>query len=212
MLNRMAASGSITAWLGSLRQGEVAAAQKLWNRYSEELTTAARLRLGQSNRSVEDEEDVALSVFRVICLGAAKGRLADINSRDELWWLLLSVTKQKAIDCVRRSSANRRGGGRVVQESALHLPTEMGSEFSLDQLAGDSPTPEFLVALDEQFSRLLALLRDDQLRQVAILRIEGYSVPEIAEMMSIGTRSVERKLQLIRTHWKQDLFGADHRK
>jgi RNA polymerase sigma factor (sigma-70 family) len=209
MLAFMASVGSITEWLGGLQLGEATAAQQLWNRYSEQLTTAARLRLGQSCRSVADEEDVALSVFRVICLGAAKGRLTDVKSRDELWWLLLSITKQKSIDAIRRAAAGRRGNGRVVQESALHPPADTSGEFSLDQLAGDDPTPDFLVALDEEFSRLLTLLRDDQLRQVAILRIEGYTVPEIAEKLAIAVRSVERKLQLIREHWKRELFGEN---
>jgi DNA-directed RNA polymerase specialized sigma24 family protein len=52
---------------------------------------------------------------------------------------------------------------------------------------------------------LLGLLRDDVLRQIALLRIEGYQVEEIAATIGISTRSIERKLQLIRRAWARQL-------
>jgi hypothetical protein len=69
----------------------------------------------------------------------------------------------------------------------------------------DAPTPEFLVSLEEQHNRLLGLLRDDRLRQIAVFRIEGFTVPEIAVDLCLSTRSIERKLQLIRGVWSQEL-------
>ncbi len=77
--------------------------------------------------------------------------------------------------------------------------------FRLDQLVGTTPTPDLLVALDEEHERLLGLLRDDQLRSIATARIEGYSVQEIAEQMGIAKRSVERKLDLIRKRWGEEM-------
>jgi DNA-directed RNA polymerase specialized sigma24 family protein len=64
---------------------------------------------------------------------------------------------------------------------------------------GNTPTPEFLVMLQEQYEWLLALLPDNRLREVAASRIEGYTVAEIGARLAIGTRAVERKLQLIRS-------------
>ena len=53
-------------------------------------------------------------------------------------------------------------------------------------------------------------LRDDCLRTIVVLRIEGYLVKEIAERLSVGERTVERKLQLIRAKWTQELkIGND---
>jgi len=68
-----------------------------------------------------------------------------------------------------------------------------------------SPTPEFLVALDEQRHRLLGLLDRDRLRQSAVFRVERYTVVETAGMLKISTRAVERKLQLIRAAWAKEL-------
>jgi hypothetical protein len=41
-----------------------------------------------------DEEDVALSVFRCLCDGAARGQFADVAIRDELWKPFQSPSNQ----------------------------------------------------------------------------------------------------------------------
>ncbi|QDV71913.1 ECF sigma factor [Planctomycetes bacterium K2D] len=136
------------------------------------------------------------------------GRFADVQNRDELWWLLLAISRQKVVDLHRSESALKRGGGRVRTESALQASYGRDLKFSLDQLVGDEPTPESLLVIDEQQRRLLGMLRDDVVRRVAIARIEGYTVSEIAGELAISPRSVERKLQLIRKRWAEDLGNA----
>jgi len=196
---------SISEWLGRLKAGEVAVAQNLWNRYSEELLRVAKQRLGASPQGIGDEEDVALSVFGSIFRGVAEGRFENILNRDELWWLLLTITKRKSVDHIRRETAQKRH----------RRPDEPGTDpaispqIALNELVGSSPTPDFVVAFEEQCLRLLDMLRNDQLREIAILRIEGYNVAEIAQKLAIGMRAVERKLQLIRKKWKRELLDPD---
>jgi len=48
---------------------------------------------------------------------------------------------------------------------------------------------------------LLSSLRDDGLRSIAVLKLEGYSNPEIAVKLDSSLRSIERKLALIRQQW-----------
>ena len=81
--------------------------------------------------------------------------------------------------------------------------------FSLDNLIGDDPSPEFLVTLNEQHRHLLDLLQGETLRQVANSRIEGYTVAEIAANLGISQRAVRRKLQIIRTRWTDQLLLKD---
>src|SRR6476620_4298388 len=99
---------SISEWLGRLKAGDVAVAQNLWNRYSGDLLRVAKQRLGTSPRGIGDEEDVALSVFGSIFRGVAEGRFQNISTRDELWWLLLTITKRKTVDHIRRETAQKR--------------------------------------------------------------------------------------------------------
>jgi RNA polymerase sigma factor (sigma-70 family) len=205
---RMDSAKSISQWIASLKAKDAEAAQRLWERFSAQLIEAAHRKLGSAPRAVADEEDIAQSVFRSVCRGASAGRFADVKNRDDLWWLLLAITRQKVVDHIRRESAQKRGGGRVVGESALAVEAR-DEGFTLDSLIGNEPTPDFLVMLDEQNNRLLGQLRDDRLRHVARSRIEGYTVPEIATRLSISTRSVERKLQLIRRAWAKELLVVD---
>ena len=201
----MKESSSVSQWIIGLKAGQAAAAQHLWDRYSDRLVTVARQRLGDAPRRVADEEDVAQSVFFAICRGADAGRLSDIRHRDDLWWLLLGITRMKVADHVRRETAQKRGAGRVRAESDMYGTADQSQAFSLDDLIGEDATPEMVVMLEEQHTRLLALLRDKVLRKIATARIEGYTIPEIAKDLSISTRSIERKLKLIRIQWAQEL-------
>jgi RNA polymerase sigma factor (sigma-70 family) len=200
-------SSSVSQWLVDLKAGDAQAAAVLWARYAPKLLELARRKLQGVSTGAADEEDIAQSVFRNVCKGAAVGRFADINSRDELWWLLMSITKNKVVDHIRRETAAKRGGGAVLSEADLTPVAAQGAPFRLDALIADDPTPEHLAILEEQAQRLLGLLRDDRLRRIACLRIEGYSVSEIATDLAIGKRSIERKLELIRKVWQADLEG-----
>jgi RNA polymerase sigma factor (sigma-70 family) len=199
---------SISEWLEGLKAGEAEAALKLWNRYSAELLRVAKERLGTSPRGMGDEEDVALSVFGSVFRGVAEGRFGNISNRDELWWLLLTITNRKSVDHIRRETAQKRLH-RAEQAGGRHAATAVSARLSLNDLVCSSPTPDFLAALQEQYLRLLNVLRNDQVREIAVLRIEGYNVAEIAQRLAVSQRAVERKLQLIRAQWRRELFHPD---
>jgi DNA-directed RNA polymerase specialized sigma24 family protein len=55
-----------------------------------------------------------------------------------------------------------------------------------------------------EFERLLELLSDSQLRSIAVWKWEEYSNEEIAAMLGCTTRTIERKLKLIRTIWSEE--------
>ena len=195
-------SEPITEWLRGLRHGEAEAAQKLWQHYAQNLEVVARARLGTFSRTVVDEEDIAQSVFSSICRGAAAGRFDNVNSRDELWWLLLAITKQKAVNYIRRETRQIRGSGRVRCEAQIGHE-QGGKAFRLDELVGADPAPDFVAMLDEEYQKLLNDLGDDCLRQIAGMRLEGYEVSEVARKLGVSLRTVERKLMLIRARWSK---------
>src|SRR5689334_5464701 len=72
----LSSPGSITRCVAGLKAGDQAAAQVLWERYSDHLVRLARRRLAVSRRSGPDadEEDAALSAFDSFCAGLAGGR------------------------------------------------------------------------------------------------------------------------------------------
>ncbi len=193
-------SDSVTRWIGELKEGESNASQKLWERYFGRLIRLATKRLGSAPRRIADEEDVALSVFDNLCRGAAAGRFKQLQDRDDLWKLLTAIVGMKAVDQIRRQTAQKRGGTEVRGESIFGA-ADTSQHGGLNQMFQDEPTPEMLLAMEEQQREMIQILPDDSQRQVARLRFEGYSNEEISNQMGISLRTVERKLKVIRKIW-----------
>jgi DNA-directed RNA polymerase specialized sigma24 family protein len=202
----MPVDDGVTRWLRELEAGDQDAARLLWQRYYRELVELARARLGQTPRRIADEEDVALSVLRCLCEGAAKGQFAAVVNRQELWQLLATITVRKVIDQQRLLKKQKRGGGRVRGDSVLEAKggdREGGAGF--DEILGDAATPEVLAIAVEEYQRLMRALDDDRLRTIAECKLEGHQNEEIADRLGLACRSIERKLQRIRQIWEGEL-------
>jgi DNA-directed RNA polymerase specialized sigma24 family protein len=198
------ARGSVTHWIGDLKAGDPEAVAPLWRRYSASLVGLARtvLLASRARPGVEDEEDAALSAFDSFCAGSAAGRFDGISDRQDLWRILVVITARKAKDQVRRQRRLKRGGGRVIDEAALAGPAAGGEGgAALDRIVAREPTPEFAAMFAEEVQNRLAQLGDETLRRIVLWRMEGYSKDEIAAKLGCVTRSVERKLNLIRQAW-----------
>jgi len=197
------AAGSVTHWIGDLKSGGQEAAARLWARYFDGLVHIARDRLREAPRGEADEEDVAISAFHSLCQGAARGRFPELQDRNNLWKLLVTITAQKALDHRRREGRLKRGGGRI--RVATGSSPWASTVEALAQVAGREPSPEFAAQMAEQYSRLLDRLEDETLRQVASWKMEGYTNEEIARGLGCGLRTVERKLGVIRATWLDDV-------
>ena len=66
------------------------------------------------------------------------------------------------------------------------------------------PSPAEAAQFAEECARLLDQLGDPKLRQVALLKLEGYTDQEIADQLGCVVRTVERKVQAIRAIWKNE--------
>jgi DNA-directed RNA polymerase specialized sigma24 family protein len=190
---------SVTRWIESLKGGDADAAQELWRRYFAALVRLARPRLQGATRAVADEEDAALSAFDSFCRGAALGRYPRLNDRDDLWRLLVVITERKALDQVQRERRQKRGGRKIL--GIFGLADTDGGNGVIGNLASPEPTPEFAAAVADECRRLLGQLRDETLRDVARLKMEGYTNEEVADRTGCSLRSVARKLELIRRTW-----------
>ncbi len=186
----------ITLWLQELKEGSDAAASDLWAQYFEKLVAVAKRRLSNAPKRVSDEEDVALNVFRSLCEGVEQGRFNELNDREDLWKLLLAMTRHKSMNQVRDQRAQKRGSGQVAGNSIFASDMQ-----GFEAIWSEDPTPEFLVEVEEEQTRLLNLLQGKNHRAIAELRLQGFSVEETASQLGISPRSVKRKLALIRETW-----------
>jgi DNA-directed RNA polymerase specialized sigma24 family protein len=197
--------GSVTHWLNELKAGNPTAAQQLWERYFQALIELARKKLQDAPRRAADEEDVALSAFDSFCRGVAQQRFPQLSDRNDLWKLLVVITARKAIDLIEHETRQKRGGGVPGVAAGFDPDESTGTRATIEQIVGREPTPAFAAQVAEEYRRLLHLLDDDELRAVAVWKMEGYTTAEIAGKLGCVERSVERRLRVIRSIWAQEI-------
>jgi DNA-directed RNA polymerase specialized sigma24 family protein len=200
----MSADGSVSRWVTALKEGEVAAAQPLWERYHRKLIRLAREKLRGSPRRAADEEDVVQSAFHSFFRGITRGRFPQLGDRNNLWRLLMVITARKALDLLAAEHAKRRGGGKNCDDSRISPGTATSQETAIEQVVGDEPTPEFAAQVAEEYHRLLDVLGDDILRRLAVCKMEGLTTDEIAGRLDCSPRTVARKLETIRLIWTEE--------
>ncbi len=196
----------VTRLIKNVRQGDEAAAQELWNKYSERIVEVARRSLKDSSRRVQDEEDVAVIAFKSLLAGITAGRFPELDHREQLWRLLMVITTRKAAAAIEKDHRQKRGGGDVRGDSAVMNQENEGSVLGgFDGLASQKPSPDIAAVMADQTQKLLASLPDETAQRVAALKIEGFTHQEIADKLKINTRTVERRLKQIRELWQKIL-------
>lgn len=196
----MSEDAAPTLWLQQLQQGNSLAAQRLWEEYFGKLVTLARQKLAGRTWLVGDEEDVAISAFKSFCRGVEKRRFPDLNDRDDLWKLLVTITLHKVWRLMRDEGSQKRGG----QWNQL-VSTGDAETAAVEHLVAQEPTPELAAQMVEECERLLKQLPGQDLVDLALLKMEAYTNDEIAQKWGKAVRTVERKLQLIRKIWGQKI-------
>jgi DNA-directed RNA polymerase specialized sigma24 family protein len=199
----MSSPGSVTVWLGRLRTGDPAAAEKLWQRYFHRLVGLARKKLHHTPRRAADEEDVALSALDTFCRRAQQGQFPDLQDRADLWHFLMVITVRKALNQAKYERRQKRGGAAHATTRSLAEP--WSEETALEQILSSEPTPESAAQMAEEYERLLERLGDAELRAIALLKLEGHITEQIAAKLGRAPRTIERRLQLIRRTWEQEL-------
>jgi DNA-directed RNA polymerase specialized sigma24 family protein len=187
----MPSQGSVSRLIDGLAVRDEAAVEQLWRSYFRRLVGLARRRLRGAPRRLHDEEDVALSAFASFCRAAELGRFPQLLDREGLWRLLVVITVRKAAHVVRDE------GRRPARP------------FDAEELLSREPSPDLAAVAAEEHRRLLGRLDDPELEAVATLRMENYSVEDIAAHLHYTPRTIKRRLALIRATWEGELLARE---
>ena len=198
----MAQEEQVTQWIAKLHEGDDQAVDVIWQKYFERLVKFARRKLDGVPRRDADEEDIALSAMHSFCRGVSGGKFDRLNDRDDLWKVLVTITARKAYAQMRHNKAQKRGSGLVRGESVF-AGDQDERDVGIEQVLGREPTPEFANMVSEQCQQMLGCLEDQAQHDVALYKLQGYSNEEIAEKLGCVTRTVERKLERIRSIWSK---------
>jgi DNA-directed RNA polymerase specialized sigma24 family protein len=197
---------TVTVWIQQLVAGEQAVLQRLWEAYYPRLVALARKKLQGAPRQMANEEDAVNNAFYSFHRGVEQGRFPRLADRHDLWQVLVMLTVRKASNQARDARAQKAGGGRVRNASALDRPGEDEGRAFAD-LIDREPDPAVAVEVADECRRLLALLPNDSLRQVAVWKMEGRSNQEIATLLGRSVSRVEAKLADIRKIWEKRARG-----
>jgi RNA polymerase sigma factor (sigma-70 family) len=183
------ASQPITRLMRAVHEGSSSAVRPLLAAYFDRLVQLARKRLQNLPGLGGYDEDLALRSFHSVYQRLRDpARPLDLTGRDDLWRLLATRTISRSIDLIRR-----------------HRPEEVPGDEDVTQLLTREPTPEGAAEVADECRRLLDLLEEPELRQLALWKVEGFTNEEIAARLDCVPRTVERKLRRIRLLWKQEL-------
>jgi RNA polymerase sigma-70 factor (ECF subfamily) len=163
------------------RHGDQNAARLLYLRYASRLRALARSKTSSDLAGRVDDDDIVQSVFGNFFRGVIDG-MYDVPAGEDLWSLFLVITLNKirakgGHHHAAKRDTRRTVGGEEVDRSPPMLASEGQAVILLK------------IAVNEALDRLPA-----QHSQAVRLRMQGYEVVEIAEIIGRSKRSVERLL------------------
>lgn len=201
-----AGDASVTKWLRELEAGQDGAAERLWDVFFQRLVLLVQKKLCNRPQAIGDAEDIALSAFASFCRGLQNQRFPELTDRHGLWRLLVSITIRKLLHVQRDQNRLKRGGG-MVQVATVDGIDDGPSP--LEQIISREPTPEIAAQLAEQIERWMKALESEELTRLAQWKLEGFTNDEIAAKCGLTTRTIERKLNLIRKILIHELSVSD---
>ncbi|MFO1062776.1 MAG: sigma-70 family RNA polymerase sigma factor [Pirellulales bacterium] len=176
--------------LRRFRCGQDDAATELYRRYAERLLRLAELRTGQDLAARVQPEDIVQSVFRTFFRRANEGEY-EVPDGETLWKLLMVM----ALNKIRSVADYHRAGKRDVRRTeGLEWQNDQASDESIDVLR--MTIADLTSSLPEAHQEMIRL------------RMEGYTVDEIASKLERSKRTTERVLQAFRSELLEQLKSA----
>lgn len=160
-----------------IQDGSASAERLLYDRYVLRLEALARKRWPAVLESRLDPEDVVQSALRTF-FGRAREGMYEVEPDGDLWGLLMVITLNKlrvkqAWHLAAKRDARRTTAADTHLERISHGP-EGEEELIVDEITQRLP-PEH--------------------RRIVQLRLEGYDVVDVAQMIGRSKRTVERLLK-----------------
>lgn len=184
----MPQDASFDELMSRLQTGDPDAAEVVFHRFVQRLLGLARARLDLKTRQKVDPEDVVQSVMKSFLRRHGEEQF-ELRGWDSLWGLLAQITARK---CGRQMQYFRRARRDIRREAEPPGASQAG----WDALLPD-PTRDEAVALTELLEEFMRGL-DDRERNLLELRLQGYTVREIAAQVGRTEHTVDGVLKRIR--------------
>ncbi len=189
--------GSVTQLIRDLRNGSDSTAEMLWYRFEHRLKALAGRKLGRQG-GIHEPDDIAIDAFYSFLNRHRDGKFPLLGNRDEAWRMLVVIVIRKAINVIKYS--RRKCRFAPLEQVAIEMISEK-TNYRLPSQA--SPDTEEL-AMKEIYEQLMMSLKDQQLKDIAAMKLHGLSNVEISSELSCSLATVERRLRVIRATWESE--------
>ena len=197
----------VTVWLDQLKdESNSDAIEKIWRRYYNHLITYARKKLGTLPRRDFDEEDIVTDALDEFFNDVRRERFPQLADRNDPWRILLVLTLRKVLQNIRSNRAAKRGGGQVRGDSVFISGISGAGKAGFDNLS--APPLDFADELTLEMHDQLDMLGEEMLKQVGVMKLQGFTNQEVAEKLGVSERTVERKLERIRAIWNKPMTSS----
>jgi RNA polymerase sigma-70 factor (ECF subfamily) len=175
-----------------VRTGNEDAAREVFERYGPRVRMVVRYHLEQRLRRRYDSDDCAQSVWASF-FHCPRERYT-FRTPEELVNFLATLARNKVLDRARENNqAQRRAVG---QETALDENAADGDHL-VDLLAGPGPTPSQVMVARESWEQMLEGQPEHYRKALDMMRL-GHSHDEIAAVLGVSTKMLQRILQHVR--------------
>lgn len=196
------ALGSISQDLAALRSQHPQAGQVLDSRFRKAIVMRTRSFLSGTRSRVADEEDVAQEALAACLRSVHAGKSVWVRDRRQFWRLLVASARRKAADLRKKLARKKRCDEALRGESAFIPLGGASDDGGITQVPARDLSPDRALMMTEEYRLFLASLKP-AVRDVVLLKVDGYTNREIAERLGVAVVTVERRLHLIRKKWNQ---------
>jgi RNA polymerase sigma factor (sigma-70 family) len=198
-----------------LKEGHPDAIEEIVRRYYWRMVGMAKRLLRGLNVEPAwfDCDDAVNTTLLKLCEAAKAGKIHSMEETANFWNLFYSILKRNILLAREHNARLKRGGPGSLRSSRDGRSTSSepkdvlpvgrlsrGVEI-LDDLRCYLPLPDVASNSKQVVELLLDLLDDPLLRTIATMRAEAYTNDEIAKTLGTTTRTIERKLTIIRDIW-----------
>lgn len=173
--------------IDGLRRGDDQVLTEFYNRYDGALHLIVRRRLDPAYLRRFDSDDVVQSTLRTFFRRVQSGHLEMLEQR-RLWNLLCAIALTKLRERLRFHRRMRRAIQRESRQS-----TDAGSGAEFPELAAPEDSVTSQAEFAEAFEAILQSLGERD-RQILDLRLQGQSNCEVASVLKVSERTIQRSL------------------
>ncbi|MBX3423494.1 MAG: HTH domain-containing protein [Pirellulaceae bacterium] len=183
---------------------------ELWRYYYPRLKLVVGSRIASIPRLVDEDSDLTSEALQDFICHKIRSPLLELSDVNKVWNLIKVVTLRHINDVAKHRFAQKRGG--QVTTVSYDVATDSGWESSSDgQLGtvnltqqivdnkGTDPIDDLLFS--EMLEALLQALPDETAQRIVLLRLENRSTGEIADLLKVSIRTIQRQIREIEQMW-----------